>query len=147
LESAVIRQQAAISSRDIVETQRRIIEEFEIVPSLSERYETLIEFGRRLAPMPMSLRVDRNRIRNCHGQAWLAGVRRDGRLFFSASSEADMVAGLLSIVVEVYSGCAPDEILSHPLTVLEATGLRDRLSPHRLASYGEIMARLRALAH
>jgi Fe-S metabolism associated domain len=81
LESAVIRQQAAISSRDIVETQRRIIEEFDFVPSLSEPYETLIEFGRRLAPMPMSLRVDRNRIRNCHGQAWLAGVRRDGRLF------------------------------------------------------------------
>jgi cysteine desulfuration protein SufE len=143
----VISQQAAILSRDVVETQRRIIEEFEIVPSWSERYETLIEFGRRLAPMPMSLRVDRNRIRNCHGQAWLAGVRRDGRLFFSASSEADMVAGLLAIVVEVYSGCAPDEILSHPLTVLEATGLRDRLSPHRLASYEEIMARLRDFAY
>jgi cysteine desulfuration protein SufE len=143
----VISQQAAILSRDVVETQRRIIEEFEIVPGWSERYETLIEFGRRLAPMPMNLRVDRNRIRNCHGQAWLAGVRCDGRLFFSASSEADMVAGLLAIVVEVYSGCAPDEILSHPLTVLEATGLRDRLSAHRLASYEEIMARLRDLAY
>jgi cysteine desulfuration protein SufE len=147
LESAVISQQAAILSRDVVGTQRPIIEEFETVPSWGELYETLIEFGRRLAPMPMSLRVDRNRIRNCHGQAWLAGVRCDGQLFFSASSEADMVAGLLAIVVEVYSGCTPDEILSHPLTVLEATGLRDRLSPHRLASYEEIMARVRDFAY
>jgi cysteine desulfuration protein SufE len=147
LKSAVISQQAAVLSRDIVETQRRIIEDFEMVPSWSERYETLIEFGRRLAPMPMSLRVDRNRIRNCHGHAWLAGVRHEGRLFFSAASEADVVAGLLAIVVEVYSGCAPDEILFHPLIVLEATGLRYRLSPHRLASYGEIMARLRDFAH
>jgi cysteine desulfuration protein SufE len=147
LESAVISQQAAILSRDIAGTQRRIIEEFEMVPSWSERYETLIEFGRRLAPMPISLRVDRNRIRNCHGQAWLAGVRHEGRLFFSAASEADVVAGLLAIVVEVYSGSAPDEILFHPLTVLEATGLRDRLSPHRVASYTEIMARLKDLVH
>jgi sulfur transfer protein SufE len=53
----------------------------------------------------------------------------------------------LAIVVEVYSGSAPDEILSHPLFGLEATGLRDRLSPHRLASYAEIMARLRELAN
>ena len=58
-----------------------------------------------------------------------------------------MAAGLLAIVVEVYSGSAPDEILSHPLFGLEATGLRDRLSPHRLASYAEIMARLRDLAN
>jgi cysteine desulfuration protein SufE len=143
----MISQQAAILSRDIVETQRRIIEEFEMVPSWNERYEILIEFGRRLAPMPMSLRVDRNRIRNCHGRAWLAGVRHEGRLFFSAASEADVVAGLLAIVVEVYSGSAPDEIRFNPLTVLEATGLRDRLSPHRVASYKEIVARLTDLAH
>jgi cysteine desulfuration protein SufE len=143
----VIGPQAAVISRNVVETQRRIIEDFELAPSWSERYETLIEFGRRLAPMPMNLRVDRNRIRNCHGQAWLAGVRRDGRVFFSAASEADVVAGLLAIIVEVYSGCEPDEILFNPLTVLEATGLRDRLSPHRVASYREIMARLTDLAH
>jgi cysteine desulfuration protein SufE len=147
LESAVISHEAAIVSRDIVGTQRRIIEEFEMAVSWSERYETLIEFGRRLAPMPMSLRVDRNRIRNCHGRAWLAAIRQEGRLFFSAASEADVVAGLLAIVVEVYSGSAPDEILFHPLMVLEATGLRDRLSPHRMASYTEIMARLTDLAN
>jgi cysteine desulfuration protein SufE len=142
----VIRHEAEILSH-IVEAQRRLIEEFSIFDDWSERYETLIDFGRRLAPMPTSLRVDRNRIRNCHGDAWLAGVRHEGRLFFSAASDADVVAGLLAIVVEVYSGSAPDEILSHPLFVLEATGLRHRLSPHRLASYTEILARLRDLAH
>jgi cysteine desulfuration protein SufE len=143
----MIAQQAAILSRDIVETQRPLIEEFKLFESWSERYEALIEFGRRLAPMPTSLRVDRNRIRNCHGDAWLAGMRRNRVLYLSAASEADVIAGLLAIVVEVYSGSAPDDILSHPLTVLEATGLRDRLSPHRLASYAEIITRVRDLAH
>jgi cysteine desulfuration protein SufE len=146
LESAVISEQAAILYHDIVETERRIIGEFETFDDWRDRYETLIEFGRRLAPMPPSLRVDRNRIRNCHGDAWLSGMRRNGLLYLSAASEADVVAGLLAIVVEVYSGRSPDEILSHPLIVLEATGLHDRLSPHRLASYAEIMARLKDLA-
>ena len=143
----MISHEVQILSHDIVEAQRRLIEEFSIFDDWSERYETLIEFGRRLAPMPMSLRIDRNLIRNCHGDARLAALHRDGRLFFSAASEADVVAGLLAIVVEVYSGSAPDEILSYPLFVLEATGLRDRLSPHRVASYTEIMVRLRDLAH
>jgi cysteine desulfuration protein SufE len=65
----MIGQQAAVLSRDIVEAQRRIIGEFELFDDWRDRYETLIEFGRRLAPMPVSLRVDRNRIRNCHGDA------------------------------------------------------------------------------
>ena len=138
---------AAILSRDVVATQRRIIGEIEMSDDWRDRYETLIEFGKRLAPMPASLRVDRNRIRNCHGRAWLSGVPRDGGLFLSAASEADVVAGPLAIVVEVYSGRAPDEIRSHPLTVLETTGLRNRLSPHRLASYAEIMGRLRTLTN
>ena len=139
--------EVAILSHPIVETQRRVIDEFEMFDDWRDRYETLIEFGRRLAPMPTSLKVDRNRIRNCRGDAWLAGIRRNGLLYLSAASEADVVAGLLAIVVEVYSGSAPDEILSHPLIVLEATGLNDRLSPHRLASYAEIMARVRGLAN
>jgi cysteine desulfuration protein SufE len=143
----VLSEQTAILSHDIVEAQRRLVEEFSIFDSWSERYETLIEFGKRLAPMPVSLRVDRNRIRNCHGRAWLAGVCHHDKLFLSAASEADVVAGLLAIVVEVYSGSAPDDILSHPLFVLEATGLRGRLSPHRLASYAEIVQRVRDLAH
>jgi cysteine desulfuration protein SufE len=147
LESAVIDQQAAIFSRDVVEAQRRVIEEFEILESWSERYENLIEFGRRLEPLPEIMKVDRNRLRSCRGDAWLAGVRRDGLLYLSAASEADVLAGMLAIVVEVYSGHSTDEIRSHPLTVLEATGLADRLSPHRLASYAEIMSRVRDLAH
>lgn len=139
--------EAAILSHPIVETQRRVIDEFEMFDDWRDRYETLIEFGKRLAPMPTSLKVDRNRIRNCRDDAWLAGIRRNGLLYLSAASEADVVAGLLAIIVEVYSGSAPDEILSHPLIVLEATGLNDRLSPHHLASYAEIMARVRGLAN
>jgi cysteine desulfuration protein SufE len=146
LESDVIDQEAAIAGHDIIEVQRRIVDEFEFVDCWIERYETLIDFGRRLAPMPASLRNDRNRIRTCHGEAWLAGIRRDGRLYLSAASETGALAGLLAIIVEVYSGRAAEDVLHHPLVVLETTGLSGRLSPHRLAAYREILDRLRELA-
>jgi cysteine desulfuration protein SufE len=140
LESAVIDQEATIVDHDIIDAQRRIVDGW------IERYETLIDLGRRLAPMPVSLRNDRNRIRTCQGDAWLAGIRHDGRLYLSAASETGVLAGLLAIIVEVYSGRAAEDVLGHPLVVLETTGLSQRLSPHRLAAYREILARLRELA-
>jgi cysteine desulfuration protein SufE len=146
LESAVIDQEATIVDHDIIDAQRRIVEVFEFVDGWIERYETLIDLGRRLAPMPASLRNDRNRIRTCRGDAWLAGIRRDGRLYLSAASETGVLAGLLAIIVEVYSGRAAEDVLHHPLVVLETTGLSQRLSPHRPAACREILVRLRELA-
>jgi cysteine desulfuration protein SufE len=146
LERAAIDPPVVIFRHDIDEAQRRLIEEFEIFDSWGERYQYLIELGRRLAPIPELMKTDRNRIRNCLGEAWFAGTRRNGLLYLSAASQTDVLAGLLAIVVEVYSGQSPDQILSHPLIVLETTGLRQRLSPHRLAAYAEITTRLRALA-
>jgi cysteine desulfuration protein SufE len=138
--------EAAVMTGDIIEAQRRLVAEFEFVDGWIERYETLIDFGRRLAPMPASLRTERNRIRTCQGDAWLAGTRRGGRLYLSGASETGVLAGLLAIVIGVYSGRAAEDVLDHPLVVLEATGLSGRLSPHRLAAYREILARLRELA-
>jgi sulfur transfer protein SufE len=89
----VIEQEAAVIG-DVIEAQRRIVDEFELVDGWIERYETLIDFGRRLAPMPASLRTERNRIRACQGDAWLAASRKDGRLYLSAASETDVLAGL-----------------------------------------------------
>jgi cysteine desulfuration protein SufE len=146
LESAVIDQEATIVDHDIIDAQRRIVDEFEFVDGWIELYETLIDLGRRLAPMPASLRNDRNRIRTCQGDAWLAGIRCDGRLYLSAASETGVLAGLLAIIVEVYSGRGAEDVLHHPLVVLETTGFSQRLSPHRLAACREILARLRELA-
>lgn len=141
----MIDQEATIVDHDIIDAQRRIVEVFEFVDGWIERYETLIDLGRRLAPMPASLRNDRNRIRTCRGDAWLAGIRRDGRLYLSAASETGVLAGLLAIIVEVYSGRAAEDVLHHPLVVLETTGLSQRLSPRRLSRDPGSAARTRVL--
>ncbi len=137
---------APACAQTIVQAQERIIEEFGLLDDWNDRYQNLIECGRRLAPMRDTLRVERNRIQNCHGDAWLAAEDRDGLLQLSAASETGVVAGLLAIVVDVYSGHSPADVLDHPLTVLDSIGLTNRLSPHRLAAFREIVGRLRVLA-
>jgi cysteine desulfuration protein SufE len=130
----------------IEQAQRRIVDEFAFVGDWSDRYQTLIDVGRRLAPMPDRLKVDHNRIRNCQGEAWLAAEWQSGRMYLSAASDTGVVAGILAILVEVYSGHTPDDISGQPLTVLDAVGLTDHLSPHRRAAYREIISRLEKLA-
>lgn len=70
--------------------------------------------------MPDRLKVDHNRVRNCRGNVWLAGQRRGGLLQLNAASETDVVAGLLAIMIDIYSGRPPSDVLDHPLTVVEA---------------------------
>ncbi len=130
----------------IAQTQRRIADEFALLDDWSDRYQSLVDFGRRLAPMPACLKVNHNRIFNCHGEVWLAAERRAGLMYLSAESETDVVAGMLAIVVEVYSGHTLSDVLEQPLTVLDTIGLTDRLSLHRRAGFREILSHLHELA-
>jgi cysteine desulfuration protein SufE len=128
------------------ESQRRLAEEFELFDDWSDRYQTLIELGRRLASMPHALKTERNRIHNCRGDTWLAGDVSGGILQLSAASDTGVMAGLLAILVEVYSGRPASNVFDHPLSILDAVGLTGRLSPHRLAALREIVDRLQQLA-
>lgn len=126
--------------------QQRVAEELQLFEDWNDRYQTLIELGHRLAPMPDRLKTERNRIWTCQGDTWLAGEVRGGILRLNAASDTGVVAGLLAILVEVYSGRPASDVFDHPLTVLDMVGLTDRLSPHRLAALREIFGRLRELA-
>ncbi len=137
---------SAPRAESVAHAQQRIVDEFGFFEDWDERYQNLVDFARRLAPMPENLRVDQNRIRNCRGAVWLAAEERDGALHLSAASETQVVAGLLAIIVEVYSGHSPIDVLTNPLTVLDSVGLTRRLSPHKQVALHEIVARLRELA-
>jgi cysteine desulfuration protein SufE len=125
--------------------QERIAEEFKSLADSSERYEHLVALGRNLAPMPDALKVDGNHLRDCRGDAWLAGEYSQGILYLHAASNADVVAGLLSIFIEIYSGRFLNDVLDHPLDI-NRLGLMDCMSPHRLSCFQGIMQRVRNLA-
>jgi hypothetical protein len=140
----VIDQEAAVIG-EVIEAQRRIVDEFELVDGWIERYETLIDFGRA------SRRCRRDSERSATAFAPARATR---------GSPESTTAGASTSAPRAKRTCSPDcsrsssksipgaaeDVLHHPLVVLETTGLSRRLSPHRLAAYREILARLRELA-
>ncbi|MGX9393938.1 SufE family protein (plasmid) [Nitrobacteraceae bacterium UC4446_H13] len=130
----------------IEERQRRISEEFRQFDDWIERYQYLIEYGEGLPAIAASLRIPANHISECHGSTFLAGERREGLLFLYAASDIPILAGVLALLVNVYSGMPPRDILRHPAVMFEQIGLIRNLSPHRRASLIGINQRLVALA-
>ena len=96
-----------------------------------DRYHHLIELGKILAPMPEEFRLESNKVKGCQSQVWLFAELKDGKVIFHADSDASIVKGIVGILVKVYSGSTPDEILSTKPEFLSDIGLREHLSMSR----------------
>ncbi len=91
--------------------QQELIEDFSIFEDWMDRYQYLIDLGRRLPEFADELRTDDNRIRGCQSQVWFVAHEKDGRLHFEAISDAAIVSGLIALLLRVYSGRTPQDIL------------------------------------
>lgn len=105
--------------------------EFTNFPDWESRYKHLIEIGKRLSSMDESLKTESNKIKGCQSQVWLYAEFRDGLIYFTADSDASIVKGIIALLVNVYSGSTPDEILTTKPQFLEDLGLREHLSMSR----------------
>ncbi len=115
----------------ILQHQLALVEEFQALPSWEERYALIIQRAKRLAPMPDALKTDDRKVRGCSSSVWLHAELRDGAVHYQADSDAVLVRGLVALLVEVYSGRTPREILSAPPAFIEELGLNQHLSPNR----------------
>src|SRR5258708_6075827 len=94
-----------------------ILSDFELFDEWDDRYRYLIDLGRRLEPLPDAARIDANKVRGCASQVWLETRRSAGndgrpRLFFKGDSDAHIVKGLVALILALFDGKTPDEILS-----------------------------------
>src|SRR5437763_6793132 len=107
--------------------------EFEVLGDWEERYRYVIDLGRELAPLSDTERSDANKVRGCASQVWLVREpQSDGTLRFRGDSDAHIVRGLIAILLRLYSGRTPDEILAFDAAAaFEALGLRGALSQQR----------------
>ena len=113
------------------EKKEQIIEEFSMFDEWLDKYEYLIELGKALAPYPEEKKTDDRLIKGCQSRVWLDAQMSGGTLVFSADSDAVITRGIISLLVGVYSGRTPQEILSDDFSFLEAIGLKENLSPTR----------------
>ncbi|MBR5149812.1 MAG: SufE family protein [Bacteroidaceae bacterium] len=116
----------------IKDKQEEIIEEFNAFDDWMDRYQLLIDLGSEQPPLDEQYKTDNNLIEGCQSRVWLqADLMPDGTVRFLAESDALIVKGIVSLLVKVYSGHTPDEILENEPYFVEAVGLKEHLSPTR----------------
>jgi cysteine desulfuration protein SufE len=133
-------------SSEVAAAQREIIEEFGLFDDWMDRYQYLIDLGRRLPEFPDELRTDEHRIRGCQSQVWFVPEKRDGRLYFQAISDAAIVSGLIALLLRLYSGREPRDILDTPPDFVEALELQSHLSPTRSNGLSSMLKAIRGFA-
>ena len=116
---------------DIKEIQDEIIDEFTGFDDWLDRYQLLIDLGNEQEPLPEEYKTDNNLIEGCQSRVWLQADFADGKIIFRAESDALIVKGIVALLIKVYSGHTPDEILASEPYFVEAIGLKEHLSPTR----------------
>ena len=116
---------------DIKEIQDEIIDEFTGFDDWLDRYQLLIDLGSDQEPLPQEYKTDNNLIEGCQSRVWLQADVVDGKVIFRAESDALIVKGIVALLIKVYSGHTPDEILASEPYFVEAIGLKEHLSPTR----------------
>jgi len=119
--------------------------EFEVLGDWEERYRYVIDLGRDLAPLSDAERSDANKVRGCASQVWLVTEpQADGSLNFRGDSDAHIVRGLIAILLRLFSGRRPAEILAFdPAAAFETLGLKGALSQQRSNGLASMTARIR----
>jgi cysteine desulfuration protein SufE len=115
----------------IPEIEAEIISEFSLFEDWMDKYNYLIEMGRTLPVIDMKYRTDQYLITGCQSQVWLHAEYADGKVRFTADSDAVITKGIVNLLIRVLSGQSPDEIIEANMDFINAIGLREHLSPTR----------------
>ncbi len=133
-------------SNEIRVAQDDLIADFDLFEDWMDRYQYLIDLGRRLPDFPEESKTDENRIRGCQSQVWFVAESKDGRLYFQAISDAAIVSGLIALLLRLYNGRLPQDILDTPADFVTALQLESHLSPTRSNGLASMLAAIRRFA-
>lgn len=115
----------------LAEAKQEIIDEFGLFDDWIDRYEYIVELGRKLGGLDERFRTEQYRVKGCQSQVWFRAREDGGRIYFEADSDAMIVRGLIALLLRVYSGRTPAEILETPPDFLEAIDLGSHISGSR----------------
>lgn len=113
------------------ESKQSIIDDFYMFDEWLDKYEYIIELGKKLDSFPENKKTDDRLIKGCQSRVWLDWEVKDGKLYFTADSDAIITKGIISLLISVYSGRSAEEIAGDDFSFLEKLGLKENLSPTR----------------
>jgi cysteine desulfuration protein SufE len=126
--------------------QDEVIEEFAFFDDWMDRYQYLIDLGRRLPALSDSELVEKNKIKGCQSQVWFVAQQDGDRLTFKAISDAAIVSGLIALLLRIYSGRRPQDILDTPPNFVTELKLEQHLSPTRSNGLAAMLKAIRRFA-
>ena len=130
----------------IEETQQAIVEEFAQFDDWRARYKHIIELGRQVPELDDEHKVDGNLIKGCQNRVWLHAELREGKVHFEAASEASIVQGLVALVLRVFSGYEPDDILDAQPHFIEDLKLGENLTMNRANGLASMIKKMKMYA-
>lgn len=113
------------------ESKQSIIDDFSMFDEWLDKYEYIIELGKKLDSFPENKKTDDRLINGCQSRVWLDWEVKNGKLYFTADSDAIITKGIISLLISVYSGRSAEEIAGDDFSFLEELGLKENLSPTR----------------
>ena len=115
----------------IAETESQIISEFALFDDWMDKYNYLIELGKSLPLINEQYKTDQYIITGCQSKVWLHASFQDGKITFTADSDAIITKGIVNLLIRVLSGHSPDEIIAANMDFIDQVGLKEHLSPTR----------------
>ena len=131
---------------EVEQAQAELIEEFAFFDDWMDRYQYIIDLGRRLPAFPEDAMTDENKIRGCQSQVWFVADMQGDRLRFQAVSDAAIVSGLIAVLLRIYSDRKPQDILDTSADFVSALGLEQHLSPTRSNGLASMLQAIRRFA-
>ncbi|MDD5862857.1 MAG: SufE family protein [Prevotellaceae bacterium] len=130
----------------INEAQDEVVEEFSDLTDWMDKYQMLIDLGNELEPLDDKYKTDSNLIDGCQSRVWLQCDLKDGKLVFTADSDALIVKGIIALLIRVLSGHTPQEIRDADLYFIDKIGLHEHLSPTRSNGLLAMVKQIKAYA-
>ncbi|MBO4340815.1 MAG: SufE family protein [Bacteroidales bacterium] len=128
------------------EKKQQVIEDFSCYDEWLDKYEYLIELGKGLEALPEEKKTEDRLIKGCQSRVWLDSEIMDGRLYFSADSDAIITKGIISLLIGIYSGSTPEEIADDDFAFIGEIGLKENLSPTRAGGLASMIQTIKEIA-
>ncbi|MCK9325160.1 MAG: SufE family protein [Bacteroidales bacterium] len=130
----------------ISEITQKIVEDFSALEEWMDKYNYLIEMGKELPLIDPALRNDNYLIRGCQSRVWINADLKDGKIFYTADSDAIITKGLAALMIRVFTGHTPEEIINADLSFIEKIGLKEHLSPTRSNGLASMIKQIKYFA-
>ena len=125
---------------------KQITADFSFFSSWEEKYEHLIDLGLELSPLANNLKVDSNLISGCQSKVWLTHKYKEKKLYFYGDSDALITKGIVALIIKLYSGHSPEELLNENGQVFSTIGLRENLSMNRANGLSIMVKKIKSVA-